>query len=93
MSRGAIEGISYWNILSEKDVQKLHGSALKILEKTGVKVDSEDILGMLADKGCRVDRAAHAVYMHEDFVLDALSKHPHGFVLRRMIAISKPGSP
>lgn len=82
MSRGAIEGISYWNILSEKDVQKLHGSALKILEKTGVKVDSEDILGMLADKGCRVDRAAHAVYMHEDFVLDALSKHPHGFVLR-----------
>ena len=82
MSRGAIEGISYWNILSDQEVQKLHSSALQILGRTGVKVEDENILAMLADSGCRVDQAAHVVYMGEAFIADTLSKHPRGFVLR-----------
>jgi len=43
-----------FRILSSKKLEELHQASIRILEKTGVTVGSEEAVGLLADSGARV---------------------------------------
>jgi trimethylamine--corrinoid protein Co-methyltransferase len=42
--------------LSPDEMQRIHGAAVEILEKTGMTIDHDEALTRLEDFGCRVDR-------------------------------------
>lgn len=44
-------------VLSESDLELIHGSALEVLRDVGVRVDHERMRALLADQGCRVEGA------------------------------------
>jgi len=53
--------MTFYGILSQSQIESLHAAALRVLEETGVQVESDQLLGLLADFGGRVDRAAQRV--------------------------------
>ncbi|MCX7643577.1 MAG: trimethylamine methyltransferase family protein, partial [Armatimonadetes bacterium] len=57
-----------WRLLSEREEEMLHWTALRILDEVGVAVENEDVLTKLADFGARVDRTRQRVYFSPDFV-------------------------
>jgi trimethylamine--corrinoid protein Co-methyltransferase len=62
-----------WKLLSEREEEKLHEIALRILSEVGVKVENEEVLTKLADFGARVDRAKQAAFFPQRFVEDFLA--------------------
>lgn len=42
-------------VLSDEEILLIHNSALKILANIGMKVPNDEVLGMCADSGCKVD--------------------------------------
>jgi trimethylamine--corrinoid protein Co-methyltransferase len=55
----------------------LHEATLRLLERTGVCIDSEAALDLLAAHGVRVDRQSRRVYPREEHVRAALASVPH----------------
>jgi trimethylamine--corrinoid protein Co-methyltransferase len=60
-----IEPIRY---LSQDEMQRIHLSALRILDEVGLKVDSEEALAYLEQYGCRVDYDRRRVTFPADLV-------------------------
>ena len=44
-----------FEVLSGDDIQEIHGATLRVLERTGVKVYSEEARDLLAQAGCRLE--------------------------------------
>lgn len=53
--------MTFYGVLSESQMQDLHAAALRVLAQTGVQVESEELLGLLADFGGQVDRDSQRV--------------------------------
>lgn len=53
--------MTFYSPLSERDLRRVHAAALRVLDETGVRVESEEILGLLGDSGGRVDLAGSRV--------------------------------
>ena len=68
-----------FNILTEEEIREIHGATLDVLEKTGVKVCSEDGLKLLGDAGCTIsgDIARIPAYLVEE----AIKSVPKSFLL------------
>ncbi len=48
--------MTFYGILSQPQMKDLHAAALRVLEETGVQVESGELLGLLAEFGGRIDR-------------------------------------
>ena len=70
-----------FRILSEEDKNIVHRESLKILEQTGVKLESKSALDMLKSKGCIVDYEACTVKFPPKLVEQALEAAPKKFIL------------
>ncbi|MCM8759031.1 MAG: trimethylamine methyltransferase family protein [Candidatus Omnitrophica bacterium] len=57
-----------FNLLSEKEVDLIHSTMLKILEEIGFFVDNQEILKKLEEIGARVDYDKKRVYFSPKFV-------------------------
>lgn len=68
-------------ILNEKEVEKIHQDALKILEDVGLRVESEKILKIYHDFGAEVDFKTKVVKIPHKIVEEALELVPHQVVL------------
>jgi trimethylamine---corrinoid protein Co-methyltransferase len=60
-------------------MEVLHEATLKVLARTGVRVDSDLALDLLASGGVRVDRTSRRVYPHEEQVQRAFATTPHAY--------------
>lgn len=69
-----------YQVLSEVQVQTVHGHTLDILENTGIAVQHEGALKTLAEKGARVDMAAQRAYFPPELVERSLAAIPKSFV-------------
>src|SRR4030066_1435410 len=59
-------------VLENGELDAVHGSSMKVLEKTGVQVDSEEGLGILEKNGYDVNRKTKRVRMTESKVMEAV---------------------
>jgi hypothetical protein len=63
-------------LFSEADLDDIHRATLEVLEHTGVFVESEPALDVLADGGCRVDRETKTVKIPPHIVEDVIRWSP-----------------
>jgi trimethylamine--corrinoid protein Co-methyltransferase len=66
-------------VLEKDDLEAIHGATLKVLERTGILVNSDETLDLLASSGFSVDRRTKIVKMPEDRVMEAVKKCEHNF--------------
>jgi len=69
------------NVLSTKDIERIHAASLEILEKIGVKFDEDRSLGILKDNGMLVDEKSKVVKFDPDYVEHMIKKAPRTFVM------------
>jgi len=66
-------------VLDKSDLDAIHGASLLVLERTGVLVNSEEVLDLLQNKGLAVDRQTRIVRMPEATVMEAVKSAKHNF--------------
>jgi trimethylamine--corrinoid protein Co-methyltransferase len=64
------------SVLSKSEIEKVHGTSLRMLSKIGFKVDSPKVRVMLADAGVKVDIGKQLVFLTERQVNEALRTAP-----------------
>ena len=67
-NRDAKLASSTFGLLTREELYRIHSTTIEILEKTGVKVDSEDALRLLSDAGAIVDTRSHLVKIPESLI-------------------------
>ncbi|MHC4715036.1 MAG: trimethylamine methyltransferase family protein, partial [Planctomycetota bacterium] len=60
-------------MLSQKEMDSIHGAALRVLEETGMWIDSDDARGFFKQAGCQVNDASKVVRFPRKVVEDAVS--------------------
>ncbi|MGI6685272.1 MAG: trimethylamine methyltransferase family protein [Bacillota bacterium] len=65
-----------YRLLREEEIKTIHEKALFILERTGVKFDSEEALKILKDHGCDVDFDKQIAKIPGQLVLDSIKSTP-----------------
>lgn len=68
-------------ILDESEIEKLHQSALDLLEGMGVVFDDVDVLIAFAEAGARVDQNKKIVYFPPDVLSKLISQSPSHYKL------------
>ncbi len=68
-------------IISDDEVEAVHGAALRILEEVGVRCGVPEARALLAHAGARVDEATGLVRLGRDIVEDALRHVPSTLTL------------
>lgn len=68
-------------VLSFDEIKRIHNDSIRILEEVGVKVPSEEALGLLEKGGAKVDWDNEVAYITETMVNAALETAPKEFVL------------
>jgi trimethylamine--corrinoid protein Co-methyltransferase len=61
-------------VLSDPEIQAIHGATLAILRDTGVRVHHEEILRLLDEHGARVDRDCQIAKLPETLVMDSVAR-------------------
>ncbi len=61
---------------SDADLDDIHRGSLEVLERTGVFVESDEAIDVMADGGCRVDRGTRTVRIPPYIVEDAVRSAP-----------------
>jgi len=69
-------------VLTEEQVSAIHVGALDVLETTGLRVEHDRSLALLADHGCKVDLRQKRVRIPGPLVEDCMRKCPSTFTIR-----------
>jgi trimethylamine--corrinoid protein Co-methyltransferase len=67
--------------LSPEELETIHGRALFVLEKTGMRIDSDRALDLMASAGCRVDRDGNRVRIPAWLAEECLRLTPSSYVI------------
>ena len=62
----------YWKLHDDQTIQKIDAAAVRLLTRSGARIDHGGLLDMLAGAGCRIDRSARRCYFTERLVRDAI---------------------
>jgi trimethylamine--corrinoid protein Co-methyltransferase len=68
-------------VLSEEEKNRIHESTLRILGKTGLRVETARGRQILKDAGAEVEEHTHVVRLPRDTIEEALRLAPHKFTL------------
>ncbi|MFW6049184.1 MAG: trimethylamine methyltransferase family protein [Candidatus Bipolaricaulota bacterium] len=68
-------------LVSPKQIKKIHEAALHILEEKGIMVEEPQTRGLLSKGGCLVDEESHVVKFPRKVVKDSLSEAPSSFTM------------
>ncbi len=66
-----------FKVISEEDMEWIHGASLKILEETGVVFHNEEALAICKQHGAKVD--GQTVYFPKTMVNQALETSPESY--------------
>ena len=69
-------------ILSESEVEAIHRGALDVLADTGIRFESDRALKLLKKSGCKVDEELNRVRMPAGLVEECLSQCPSSFRMK-----------
>ena len=70
---------NFFHMLSDEELNQIHGASMEILEKTGLRLDHPVALEKLASAGARVDKVRQRVYLSQDMVEQAFKTAPKSF--------------
>jgi trimethylamine--corrinoid protein Co-methyltransferase len=70
---------NFYHLLTNEELDQIHGASLAILEKTGLHIDHPVALEKLAGAGARVEKDRQRVYPSRDLVEQALKTVPKSF--------------
>jgi trimethylamine--corrinoid protein Co-methyltransferase len=82
MLKGFTRAFKPLEILSAEEMERIHRSALYVLEKTGMRVDHERALQLFAKNGCHVDQDQRRVRIPSWLVEESLRQCPSSYPLR-----------
>ena len=68
-------------VLENDEIELIHGESLKLLEKVGVKVESEEARNLLKENGAIVDDTNYFVKFPEELITEQLKHVPNKFTL------------
>ena len=68
-------------VLEKEEIDLIHGKTLELLNKIGIKVESEEARSLLKENGGIVDNNTHFVKFPENLVLEQLKHVPDSFTL------------
>ncbi|KKM12136.1 hypothetical protein SY88_05280 [Clostridiales bacterium PH28_bin88] len=68
-------------ILSSRDIIKIHEAALEVMEEVGVHFPSDKALNVLEEAGCTVDRSTRVAKLPARLVMQYMRKAPSRYVL------------
>jgi len=68
-------------VLTEDQVERVHGAALRVLERVGLEVRSESVLRDLGTAGAKVDEAKMRVFLPPAMVEECLALIPPSFLM------------
>ena len=54
--------------IDAEQIERLHEGVLRVLERTGLQIQGEFLLQVLADAGCRVDFAARRAWFKPELI-------------------------
>ena len=66
----------FLEFLSEEQVHTIHAASIKILEKTGIEVENENVVKIFAEAGADIDSQKRRIHISEALVKEALEKTP-----------------
>lgn len=79
MERPIYEGGSY-NVLSEKEISRIHEASVRVLENVGFEMHYQPALELFEGKGARVDYDLRRVYLPRDLISHCIKQAPSEFV-------------
>lgn len=79
MERPIYEGGSY-NVLSEKEISRIHEASVRVLENVGFEMHYQPALELFEDSGAQVDYDLRRVYLPRDLVSRCIKQAPSEFV-------------
>ena len=85
MRRGFVRKFEPIRILTNSQIEILHSTTLEVLEKTGVKFESERALKLLDKSGCIVDYEARIAKFPSYLVEECIRKTPSSFSVKARI--------
>jgi len=62
--------------LTKEEIEVIHESSLRLLQKTGVLIHDDELLKLLDTAGCGVDSATQIAQLPGDLIEDALARAP-----------------
>ena len=68
-------------VLSDFDIKAIHEASLKVLEETGLLIESEELVEYLGEKGCLIDKETGIVRFPRAIVEKAIEISPSSFPL------------
>jgi len=69
-------------VLSDSEIQAIHGATLVILRDTGVRVHHEEMLRLLGEHGAPVDQNHQIARLPESLVMDSVARAGKRYVLQ-----------
>ena len=85
MRKGFTRKFEPLRILTSTQVEHIHNATLEVLEKTGVKLESERALKFLKDSGCDVNFETRVVKFPSYLVEESIRKSPSSFSVKARI--------
>jgi len=82
MLKGFTRKFKPLEVLSEEEMEAIHRGSLDILETTGVRVEHERALKLMAKNGCKVDFEERMVRIPPWLVEDCLRKCPSNYMVK-----------
>jgi len=70
-----------FTVLNREEMERIHGTSLKILETIGVHVPSESVCAMLLESGCERSRDGGRILIPENIVESAVASAPKSLLL------------
>ena len=75
LDRTGLKGV-YLCALTGNEVERIHNGALQILAQTGIVIHDDEVLTLLDEAGCQINREYHQAHIPAQVVEDALVKAP-----------------
>lgn len=85
MRKGFTRKFEPVKILSNMQVEYIHSATLEVLEKTGVKLESDRALKLLKENGCKVDFETRVVKFPPYLIEESIRHTPSSFSVRARI--------
>jgi trimethylamine--corrinoid protein Co-methyltransferase len=85
MRRGFRRNIDAVKVITDQQIEAIHYSTLDVLEKTGVKFESERALILLKKAGCSINPESRTVRIPSFLVEECIRKTPSSFSLKARI--------
>jgi trimethylamine--corrinoid protein Co-methyltransferase len=80
MIRKGLPGGSY-KPLSEEDIDRIHRTAMRIIEEVGLEINSEDAFDLFEKAGAETDRTNHRIRLSQDRVMELIDSAPSEILL------------